>query len=441
MRIIHSSVAPAIAMLVLAGRALAQTGDSVELTLAAGTPLRIALDRAVTIHQAGQQVTGVLIEPVYAYDRTVLPAGTRAIGHITRLQQAHGTARVQQVATGDFTPPPVVFVQFDRLEPPDAPAREVRTVPATGVETMTVKVAAPTDRDPGVVARTRDEAIREAQHAIELVTAPGKMERFKDAALGSLPWHPNRLRARTVYVAPLATPLRFDTVPTAGRASAGALPPPDSVLVARIVTPIDSRSPKGTRIEAVLSKPVFSKDGSLILPEGTSLTGTVTFSRTARRFHRNGRLRFLIDSIQPPGATPVPMLASLHAAESIPGVAIDEEGGVSATSSPARFVAPAVAAAALTASMQSHIDYDTDGMGPEKAYGGFGSTTIGGFIGFSALGIALSQISRPVALGVTIFGLARTTYRAVAGRGKEVSFPAGTAIQLRLAPPRTSPEP
>jgi hypothetical protein len=432
---IHSCVALALAMLAPSTRVLAQSGEPVELTVAAGTPLRIALDRAVTIHQAGQQVTGVLIEPVYAYDRIVMPAGTRAIGHIARLEGAHGVARAQQVATGDFTPPPLVFVQFDRLEPPAGPAREVRTVPATGAET-TIKVAAPPDRDPGVAARTRDEAIREAQHTIELVTAPGKMDRLKDTAMGALPYHPNRLRARTVYIAPLATPLHLETVVAVERAHPGTLPPPDSVLVARLLTPVDSRSPKGARIEAVLTKPVFSADGRLILPEGTVLTGTVTFSRAARRFHRDGRLRFLIDNIHVPGAAPAPMLASLHAAEAGQGVAIDEEGGVRATSSPARFVAPAVAAVALTASMHSHIDYDTDGMGPEKAYGGFGSTTLGGFVGFSALGIVLAQVSRPVALGVTVYGLARTTYRAVAGRGHDVSFPAGTAIQVRLAPAR-----
>src|SRR5262245_52846137 len=305
----HPVFALPILMLALAGRALAQSGEPVELTVAAGTPLRIALDRAVTIHQVGQTVTGVLIEPVYAYDRIVLPAGTRAIGHIARLEHAHGAAGARQVATGQLTPPPVVFVQFDRLEPPSGPACEIRTVPGVGIDTVVMKVAPPADRDPGVVARTRDAAIHEAQHTIDLVTAPGKMERLKDAAMGTLPWHPNRLRTRTVYVAPLATAVRFDTVPAAERAIAGALPPPDSVLVARLVTPIDSRTPKGTRIEAVLSKPVFSADGGLVLPEGTRLTGTVTFSRAARRFHRDGRVRFLIDGIHPPGSAPVPVLA------------------------------------------------------------------------------------------------------------------------------------
>jgi hypothetical protein len=433
---IPAAVRPALVLLALTGRALAQSGDPIELRLSTGTPLRIALDRSVTIHQAGQPVTGIVLEPVYAYDRVVLPAGTRAIGHIARLEHAHGATRAQQIATGDFTPPPVVFVQFDRLEPPAGPPREIRTTPAIGIETLTVTAAPPSKDNESLAARARDEAVHEARHALQLVTAPGKIERLKNAAIGSLPYHPNSLRARTVYVAPLETPLTFDTVPGPPRAGADTLPPPDAVLLARIVTAVDSRSPKGTALEAVLTRPVLTGDGQLLLPEGTSLTGTVTFSRAARRFHHDGQLRFLIDHIAVPGSAPIAALASLHAvqASGSADLSVDEEGGVSANSSLTRFVAPALAAAALMGSMRDHVETDSDSTVPEVRQGSGGSATVGGFIGFSGLGVVLAHVAHPVAVGITIAGLARTTYRAVVGRGQDVSFPEGTPIQLRLAP-------
>jgi hypothetical protein len=55
--------------------------DPVPLVIAAGTPLQIALDRRVTVTRVGQSVTGTLVEPAYAYDRVVLPAGTPVRGH------------------------------------------------------------------------------------------------------------------------------------------------------------------------------------------------------------------------------------------------------------------------------------------------------------------------------------------------------------------------
>src|SRR5438309_1401533 len=50
--------------------------QTVALTVARNTPLQIALDREVRIRKAGQPIHGRLVQPVYAFDRLVVPAGT-----------------------------------------------------------------------------------------------------------------------------------------------------------------------------------------------------------------------------------------------------------------------------------------------------------------------------------------------------------------------------
>jgi hypothetical protein len=84
--------------------------------------------------------------------------------------------------------------------------------------------------------------------------------------------------------------------------------------------------------------------------------------------------------------------------------------------------------------LHGRLDYDTDGAGPEMQYGGAGSSAVGGFLGASLIGVGLTMISRPVTLAVGIAGMARSAYSGVVGGGRDVSFPADTSIQVRLAP-------
>src|SRR5947207_3134466 len=63
----------------------AQSNDaSRRLVVKEGTPLRLALDHRVVITRVGQQVAAVLVDPVFAYDRIVVPAGTPVLGHVER---------------------------------------------------------------------------------------------------------------------------------------------------------------------------------------------------------------------------------------------------------------------------------------------------------------------------------------------------------------------
>jgi hypothetical protein len=422
--------------LVAAGKAVAQsTGSIVHLVVPAGTPLRVALDDKVTVKRTGQPVTATVLEPIYAYDRIVVPAGTKAMGHIERIETTHGAARMRTMLSGDLTPARFALVEFDRLIASDGRETAMQTELAAGAGIAALRVA--DSKEPGVAARAREEAAREMKRAIAVVTAPGKMERLKDAAIESLPYHPTYLRKGTVYTARLISPLDFGEAVRTGLAAPGSAPAPESILSARLVTPLDSStSVKGLRIDALLTQPVFSADHRLILPEGTRLRGEVTFSRAARRFHRNGKLRFLFESVQPPDAAEQTLLGSLYSVESSQGsrLAIDEEGGAAATSSKARFVAPAIGALALVASLHGRVETGSDSPGPETNYGGPGSNVAGGFLGLAAAGVVVAQLSHPAAVAMSAFGLARTGYSAVFGKGHDVSFPADSSIQIRLAP-------
>src|ERR1700736_2592025 len=52
----------------------------IQLQVPADTPIRIALDQRVRIKKIGEVVHGKIVEPVYAFDQEVIPAGSIATG-------------------------------------------------------------------------------------------------------------------------------------------------------------------------------------------------------------------------------------------------------------------------------------------------------------------------------------------------------------------------
>src|SRR5205809_1054852 len=99
---LFTAASAAILTLGVSGPTAAQSDDRVELLVRAGTPLRVALDETVAVKRVGQVVSGTLVEPLYAYDRMVLPVGTRIVGHIALLENASRLARLHAWSGGDF---------------------------------------------------------------------------------------------------------------------------------------------------------------------------------------------------------------------------------------------------------------------------------------------------------------------------------------------------
>ena len=83
----------------------------------------------------------------------------------------------------------------------------------------------------------------------------------------------------------------------------GSEPPAGSVVTARLLTPLNSRTtPRGTPVEAQLIRPLFYDDHRLLFPVGARLHGIVTESSPSRSRHRNGEMAFNLTTISAPEA-------------------------------------------------------------------------------------------------------------------------------------------
>src|ERR1700736_2833488 len=106
--------AATVVILAASDAAFAQS-ERIDLVLRAGTPLRVALDDTVAVKQIGQVVSGTLVEPLYSYDRLVLPVGTHVSGHVASLESPSRLMRLRAWSSGDFAPKRHVVLQFDSL--------------------------------------------------------------------------------------------------------------------------------------------------------------------------------------------------------------------------------------------------------------------------------------------------------------------------------------
>jgi hypothetical protein len=441
-------------LVALPGRVYAQTASpAVSLTVAAGRPLDIVLDERLVIKNVGQPVSGMIVQPVYAYDRIVIPSGTPVIGHVAAIEGPSKVARLRASLSGDLSPARSVHLQFDTLTL-DGQAVPFESVVTTQIPHVRRAVAPPTTEDEdapsdaGRVSRTERkiksraktaiaDARQQARDVLSDIKQPGRKARLKDALVQRLPYHPQVIAAGTGYHVDLLAPMNFGSVEPGELGSSGAAPNPSSTVNARLLATLSSATTaRGSHVEASVTEPLFSIDHRLIVPEGTVIEGTVTQAKPARRMHRNGQLRFLVETIHRPPGEPASLLASLSSVEvsGDAGVTIDDEGGTTVKNPKTRFIAPALAVLALRANLDQHEHLDPDGDGHMLHSGSPGARTTGGFFGLGLLGIGLSHLSRPVGVGLSIVGASRTMYQNVLGKGREVEFPAGTVMQLRLAP-------
>jgi hypothetical protein len=280
---------------------------NIPLTVRAGVPLRLYLTKRVP-KRFNAPVEAKLLSPVYAFDHLVIPAGTRVLGHVSRVQPVSRWERVRAIVGGDFTPLRIVQIEFTSLLLTDGRPMELHTVESPGLDTL-VPLKPPKQRSAAASANsggvlgagkqkardTMDAQIARIKSIPDVVRAPGKKAWLYDYAMSRLPYHPQSIRSRTRFDAELQAPLTFgsEKVPQDSLALLGSQPASGTVVHARLLTPLDSMNAiSGEKVEAVLEEPLFSADHKLVLPEGTFVNGTVTMARKARWFHRGGHLRF-----------------------------------------------------------------------------------------------------------------------------------------------------
>jgi hypothetical protein len=97
----------------------APADETIPLTVPKGTAVQVVLDKEVRIQKVGQPVHGQVAEPVYAFDKLVVPVGTEVIGRITELETVSDGKRTLDALNADFTPPRNIQIEFDDLQPID----------------------------------------------------------------------------------------------------------------------------------------------------------------------------------------------------------------------------------------------------------------------------------------------------------------------------------
>jgi hypothetical protein len=439
----------------------------------AGVPLQLYLIKRAP-KKLGAAVEAKVLEPVYAFDRLVIPAGAEVEGRVTELWPVSKGQRARAMLGGDFTPLRTASIEFTTVTLPDGSKLPVHTAPNAGLNTIVssrpLRAKNPgSSQNAGVLGTAKQDAKDAIQGQVDrvksipdLVRGPDKKEKVEDYLMGKLPYHPEYFRKGLRFDAELAQPLAFgsEQLSPASVATLGTQPAAGSLAHARLLTAVSSAfSSQGEKVEAVLAEPVYAAGHKLILPEGTHVEGMVVRAQKARSFHRAGQLRFTFREVQPPeqiarlseqtaheqtlfvAEAPKqekPQLkirteANLSSAESAgkTPIKVDSEGGVRATESKTRFLA--AAAAVLVARRAGDLD-------PVRNHSGVvvgqsqnvGGRTLGGGFGFGLLGAAISQTSRNVGAAFGCYGMAWALYSSLIARGSQVEFGKNAMIEIRF---------
>jgi hypothetical protein len=423
---------------------------NVALTVPAGAPLNVELEKTLPIKKAGERIEGRVTQPVYVFDKVVIPAGSEVLGRITRVEGVPRKRRALAIANGNFSPLRSADLEFDTLVLPGGEQVRMQTAVSQGPFRLLHLVAGGQKQGSksqikGRLDEARQQVKAQEKQTIEMVKAPGKMKRIERALSAQLPYHKQNLPRGTHLVAVLKAPLSLGTeeCPAAELKGIGKPIPPDSLVRARLVTGLSSAtSPEGSKVEAVISQPLFSPKHELILPEGTRLEGEVTRVQPARRLARSGRLRFDFRRMELPKDFVRPEVATERVDAGIEGVDVlssshiklDKEGGAKAVASKTRFIMPAIDVLLATSS------FDTDSRlrsAQENATGDAGAATGGavrGAAGFGLVGSLVGLIARsqPVSAAFAFYGAGWSVYSHLIARGSDVTFPVNTTLEIQL---------
>jgi hypothetical protein len=422
----------------------AEASLTLPLTIPAGTPLKIALNQEARVRRVGQPIRGRVVEPVYVFDKLVIPVGTQATGTITKIGSISKRTRTMAAMNADFSPDRQVRIMFDELQFADGRRMPIRTdvLPGSGGALQMVAADAKKQTNAeaarNAVSRRIAEAKKQVHDEWNLAKAqlqePGKMHRLERLGIAQLPYRPQYMDAGIVFNADLQQSLDFgqEALGPKSLSTIGQPPPSGSVLHAKLLTPLSSATSKrGDAIEAVLSEPV-SADNRLLLPEGSRLEGTVMQVRPARRLGRNGLLRIEFQKVVPPDGVEQKIAASLDAVEVAEKehLALDSEGGAQVTTPKTRYFTTALSVALASSSISE--DHDRDGA--MHAGGDSGNGALTGASGFKLVGMLVGALdhSRLLSRGFGFYGAGMSVYSHFLARGHEVVYPKDMSMLIGL---------
>ncbi len=416
-------------------QATASTPEPIHLDVAAGMPLKVALDEEVRLRKVGQPVHGRLTEPVYAFDRMVIPAGTEVLGSITGIQDPSKRKRVLAALNTDLSPYRPYTVEFHSLRLADGRELQIQANVSRASAGVLEFVAADANRNSGKiaagkglvkkkVAEAREQARQEWKMATDQIHEPGKIHRIERYALQQLPYRPEYIEKGTAFNVDLTQPLEFgvETKSAADMNMLGLEPPAGSRVRAALVTPLSSAtSKKGDEVEAVLTQPLIAGD-KLFFPEGSRLRGTVLQARAARRLSKNGELRIMFHELVLPNGTVQRVDTNLDGVAVGKGdhLQLDSEGGAQVTPPKGRYLSTGIAVALAAASASPDRDREMHGNA-----GDAGGSAATGASGFRAVGLIAGTLvhSRAFSTGMGFYGAGMSVYSHFLARGRDVVYP------------------
>lgn len=403
------------------------------VTVPAGVPLRVALESRVAIKRVGQPICGRLVDPVYVYDRVALPAGSIVEGHVAKIGGVPIGRRLTAVLAGNLTPLREVRAQFDTIVLRDGSRLSLRTAPSLGTA-HTIRIAkAPKKGETrkSVLKGARDRLGEMDRAAMLAFKSPGKMSRLQSRLFSMFPYHRQAWPAGTLFDGTLQETVNGVALGDVdARTDYPAVADPNAQEVsARLLTPVSSATARrGSPVEAAVTRPLFSADHVLLIPEGSRLHGEVVEAQPARRFHRNGRVFFVFRRIELPAGAAQDIKGYLEGVEANfdAHMVLDSEGAMRVSSPKTRLIFPAIAMAA--AGLSFHQDYNAQGV-PDRDMAGRAES---GAVGLGLIGTVLAQISRTMASSIAVSGAAFGIYSTFIVRGENVVLPANTPVKISL---------
>jgi hypothetical protein len=399
------------------------------MTVPDGTALQVVLGREVRVRKIGEPITGRVVQPVYAFDRLVIPAGTVVTGRLSAIGPVAGRTRVLDALNANFTPPHKLSVTFDKLTLPDGRVIGLHATVVPGSGQVIRLVTADEHKKNAVkdaASKKMDQVRAQWNNAMKQVESPGKLHLVTRYAVAQLPVHPQYIDAGTIYSAELSQPLEFgdESVSLETLSTIGSQLPPGSLVHAVLLTPLNSATTsKGANVEAQLTQPLLDQ-GRLILPSGTHLRGTVLQARAARSLHRNGQLRIVFREIILPSGVVQSVDSRLEGVHSdaADNAQLDSEGGARSTPSKTRYL-----------STGASVGLALIGSGGRNDVGD-ASPIAGGATGFKLIGLVVGIAFRSHTYGILMsaYGGSRSIYDNFLGRGREIVFPKDTIMEIGI---------
>lgn len=396
-----------------------------QLVIPSGTPLEARLTQHVPMKK-GQRLETVLVYPLFVDNQMALPAGTRLSGSVIALTEDR-SRRIDARLNADFTPFHHPVVRFDQAELADGTKLPLTTSEASNGAPL-LRLSPPARRkSSSIIAQQWQAFEQQVKAAKEAVFGPGKGDRLVQLVYHQLPYHPERIEKDTVWACELTAPVAFPATSIGqlaeSGASQGSSEKPSLLLHAYLDQKLSSKEAHaGDTFRATIAEPVRDANHTLLILQGSTLTGTVTRAKPAKSFGRAGVLRFDFRQLTLPDGLQKRVTSSVAGIDSAAGssLQLDPEGQVKPQPQD-KVLVPL----ALTFLASRPLDSDGSQLG--------GATVGSNGLGLAGRIVGMASASRDLAAGIGFYGAAISVYRRWLRRGREVEFPEYNRIDVEIS--------